>query len=131
MSERKRCCENFLRTLADFGANFLKNIITIDESPISLYIPKLAKQSREGRYPILRTTEKTTGRYSSPKSENVDTFWRLEGSLFLYLTKAIKAQYYRNLLSVVRNVCKEPGGHDMYLLQDNEPIHKAAATQAN
>ena len=64
------------------------------------------------------------------EKRRLSLFWRFEGSVLVDFTKqAVTAQYYQNLLSVVRNVSRKPRGQDIYLLQDNAPILKAAAFQ--
>ena len=48
---RLECCSANLRLFDEHGDNFLKNIITEDETPLSLYLPESKRESAEWKFP--------------------------------------------------------------------------------
>lgn len=45
--DRVECCQANLKVYKKYGEAFLNNIVTVDETPLSLYIPETKKQSME------------------------------------------------------------------------------------
>lgn len=53
MCERRlQCYQDNLEIFEKHGENFLRNIITEDETPLSLYVPESKRESKEWRFPI-------------------------------------------------------------------------------
>ena len=63
---RKACQEN-LALFHALGQNFLKNVITEDETPLSLYVPYSKRESREWVFPEVKPSKKASFRDISPK----------------------------------------------------------------
>jgi hypothetical protein len=55
---RFESCEENLKILDSVGERFLENVITQDETPLSLYIPESKRESLEWKLPNESSTKK-------------------------------------------------------------------------
>ena len=59
MCERRlECCKENLEILDRIGSKFLANIVTMDETPLSLFIPESRRESKEWKFPGESSTRK-------------------------------------------------------------------------
>lgn len=129
---RKECCEINLKTLEEVGQHMLHNIITEDETPLSLYLPDDRRTSKEFKFPGETATRKLRTGTSHRRSMMLTVFWDAHGVVLIdFADKSIKinAQYYSNLLAESRKKRRKPRGQQMFFLHDNAPIHTAEVTK--
>lgn len=130
MARRKMACESNLRLLDAVGPNFLSNIITTDETPLSLYIPYSKRESKEWVFENEKPSKVLRLGISHRKCAMLTVFWDRNGILKLDFTEEIiKSDYYSNLILETRRIRRKPRSQELYLLHDNAPIHTSKKTQ--
>ena len=58
MEKRLKACVDNLSTLASTGNLFLQNIVTVDETPLSLYLPESKRESSVWKLPGEKASRK-------------------------------------------------------------------------
>lgn len=81
MERRKVACENNLHWLDDIGPSFLANIVTEDETPLSLYIPHSKRESQEWAFPGEKPPKVLRSGTSHRKCLMLSVFWDSQGAL--------------------------------------------------
>ena len=130
MARRKMACETNLRLMDAVGPNFLYNIVTTDETPLSLYIPYSKRESKEWVFENEKPSKVLRHGISHRKCAMLTVFWDIKGILKLdFTSEIINSDYYSNLLLETRGIRRKPRNQDLYLLHDNAPIHTSRKTQ--
>ncbi len=133
MCERRlECCQHNMQLYEQFGNAFIGNIITEDETPLSLYLPEDKRTSAEFKFPGETPTRKLRTGTSHRKAIMLTLFWDINGLVHVDIAGRhvkINAAYYQDLLTLSRSKRRKPRGQPLYLLHDNAPIHTANATQ--
>lgn len=130
---RRECCQANLLIFDEHGDQFLRNIITVDETPLSLYIPETKRESSEWKFPEETSSRKMRSGTCHRKSLMLTIFWDQSGVIctdFAEKGLRINSTYYSNLVDTCRRNRRKPQGLPLWLLQDNAPIHKSAETMA-
>lgn len=134
MCERRlTCCESNLHLFAEHGINFLKNIITEDETPVSLYVPESRRDSAEWRLPCESAPRKLRSGTSHRREAMLTVFWDRQGILkvdFLDKGNTMNGAYYSQLVREVRKLRRKPRGFPLWFLHDNAPIHTCRVADA-
>jgi histone-lysine N-methyltransferase SETMAR len=128
----KRSQEN-LDLWQEYGERFLCNIVTVDETPLSLYIPESKRESSEWRLPHEKPALKMKSGTSHRRCLMLTVFWDSHGLIKLdFADKTVKlnSAYYVSLIAETRSLRRKPRGSPLWLLQDNAPIHKSALSTA-
>lgn len=131
MKERRlrACLENW-DTVKNKGELFLKSIITVDETPLSLYIPESRKESKTWHQKGDAVPLKMRSGTSHRKALMLTVFWSYHGIHkldFLPSGPSIDAEYYFKLIVDCSNQLRLdfPRKKNWFFLQDNAPIHTA------
>ena len=130
---RLQCCQENILIFDEYGDNFLKNIITVDETPLSLYIPESKRESSEWKFPGESSSKKMRPGTSHRKSLMLTVFWDHSGVIctdFAEKGVRINSSYYSNLVETCRRNRRKMRGCPLWLLQDNAPVHKSGQTMA-
>mgnify|MGYP000138528298 CR=1 FL=1 len=126
---RKNCCQNNLEILNNIGQSFLNNIITEDETPLSLYIPESKRTSSQWIFPGESAPKKLRSSAIHRKCLMLSVFWDAKGVIKLDFTAGkLDAQYYSDLLVEARRLRRKPNNQPLFLLHDNAPIHTSMTT---
>ena len=123
---RLACCKENLKLYDRFGDVFLENIVTEDETPVSLYVPDSKRDSKEWKLPTESASRKLRSGTSHRRAAMLTVFWSLRGIIkvdFLDKGCSINSEYYSNLLRDVRKSRRKSPGVPLWLLQDNAPVH--------
>ena len=130
MCERRlQCCEDNLKVYEEHGENFLRNIITEDETPLALYVPESKRESKEWKFPTEGCSRKLRTGTSHGRAFMLSIFWDQSGSLFTDFASKdtrINSTYYCDLLQKCRRIRRKQRGVPLWLLHDNAPIHTSA-----
>lgn len=130
MARRKMACETNLRLMDAVGPNFLWNIVTTDETPLSIYIPYSKRESKEWVFENEKPSKVLRLGISHRKCAMLTVFWDRKGILKIDFTEEIiNSEYYCNILLETRSIRRKPRNQDLYLLHDNAPIHTSRKTQ--
>lgn len=133
MCERRlECCQHNMQLYEQFGNAFLNNIVTEDETPLSLYLPEDKRTSAEFKFPDETPTRKLRTGTTHRRALMLTVFWDSHGLIQLDMvdkTVKINAVYYVELIKIARNKRRKPRNQPLYLLHDNAPIHTASHTQ--
>lgn len=127
--ERLECCELNLDLWKEHGKQFLWNIVTVDETPLSLYLPETKRDSLEWRLKGETAPRKMRSGTSHRRALMLTIFWDCKGPIKVdYADKntRINSEYYCDLIAETRSLRRKPRGLPLWLLQDNAPIHKSA-----
>ena len=128
-TRRREACLVNLEIYRRHGDNFLRNIITVDETPLSLYAPESRRESLEWRRPDEGKVWKQ--RSGAIRREMMLTaFWNAGGIIFLdFLQRqeTVTGEYYGELIQQVRSKVRKPRGLPHWFLQDNAPVHTCRA----
>lgn len=116
--------------------DFLRRFVTMDETWVYHYDPKLRQQTSEWTEPGCSAPKQPKWSKSS-KKVMASVFWDAKGILlidYLQTGKTIVGEYYSNLLDKLNTKIKEkrPGLKKKKILfhQDNAPAHKCVQTMA-
>lgn len=128
---RQRACESNLQLYDELGAEFVRNIITVDETPLSLYIPESKRESLEWKFPGETASKKMRSGTCHAKAMMLTVFWDWHGILttdFADSNVKINSEYYSQLVSTCRKARRKKRNVPLWFLQDNAPVHKSAQT---
>ena len=126
---RLNCCRENLRLFEQHGEAFLRNIITQDETPLSLYVPESKRESSEWKFPGERGSRKMRAGTSHRKCLMLSIFWDSRGVVLIDFAEKnvrLNSYYYSDLVSQCRHAQRKERGIPMWFLQDNGAIHKSA-----
>jgi hypothetical protein len=120
------CCESNLKLYDKYGDAFLQNIVTEDETPISLYVPESKRDSAEWRMASEAAPRKLRSGTSHGRAAMLTVFWDIRGIIkidFLDGKATMNSQYYSELIRDVRKRRRKSPSIPLWLLHDNAPIH--------
>ncbi len=132
MDSRTTCCQDSLDIYSQFGNSFISNILTEDETVLSLYLPYSKRDSMEWKFPKEKPTLKMRSGTSHRQCFMLTLFWDYNGVVLAdFAEKAVKinSSYYGELLKQARNKRRKPRGKPYWFLHDNAPIHTSRETQ--
>ena len=130
-SRRLLCCEENLSLYQEHGQRFLTNIVTVDESPLSLYSPESKRESSEWCFPNESAPKKLRSGTQHGRCSMLTIFWDCQGVIkvdFAERNVKINSEYYASLVKETRALRRKPRGSPLWLLQDNAPIHTSQLT---
>ena len=134
MSQRRlQCCQDNLDLHQQLGDVFLNNIVTEDETPLSLYLPEDRRSSAEFKFPGETATRKLRSGTSHRRALMLTIFWDVNGPIHIDIVDKnvrLNSEYYVEQVQAARTKRRKPRGQQLYLLHDNAPIHSAHACQA-
>jgi histone-lysine N-methyltransferase SETMAR len=128
---RLECCQHNMDLWRDQGHRFLSNIVTVDETPLSLYLPESKRESAEWRLPHEKAPMKMRPGTSHRRCLMLTVFWDCQGLIKIdFADKNVKmdSTYYAALITETKSLRRKPRKSSLWLLQDNAPIHKSALT---
>ena len=111
---RLSCVQQNLGYLEEHGEAFLGNLVTEDETLLSLYIPETERQSASWK-PALKLRNET----SHKKCLMLTIFWDKKGPAKVYFAASkqrINSEYYCQLIKEVRSLRLKPRNQQMWLL---------------
>ena len=124
---RIQCCTKNLEVYEELGERLIRNIVTMDETPLSLYIPQSKQESREWKFPGEERSRKLRSSAIHRKVLMLTIFWSNEGVVMMDFTEgSCNSAYYIDLLMKARKNKRKPRNEDLWLLQDNAPIHTSS-----
>jgi histone-lysine N-methyltransferase SETMAR len=126
--KRLRICEHNLALFEEHGDSFLKNIITEDETPLSLYIPESKRSSAEWKFLGEKPTKKLKSGTIHRRNLMLSIFWDSDGVInidFADRQVKINSAYYSTLIEQTRKLRRKKKNTNLWLLHDNAPIHTA------
>lgn len=134
--QRVTCSKEFLREYEENPDEFLRSIVTGDETMVLYYDPLSKKESMEWRKPGEAPPRKARVTQST-KKVMATVFWDCEGVLlvdFKERNTTVNAAYYATLLHKLRDTIKEKRrgklARGVRLLHDNAPVHTAVIAKA-
>ena len=130
---RLSCCEANIQLFEQPGDVFIKNIVTVDETPLSFYLPDTEQDSKEWKFPGETRSKKLRSSINYKKSLMLTIFWDYHGLVHVdFADKNVKinSSYYVELLKNARKSRRKPHNSNLYLLQDNAPIHTSEFTSS-
>ena len=133
MERRKTCCEKNIEIFNEYGEQFLSNIVTEDETSLTLYLPESRRESSEWKLPGEKPTRKMRSSSSHRRVMMLSVFWDRHGIIMTDFTpkgKTINAQHYSNLVQRARKMRRKQKNTPLWLLHDNAPVHTAAISKA-
>ena len=128
---RLQCCNQLIDLHQRLGDSFVYNIITEDETPLSLYLPDDRRSSKEFKWPGESATRKLRSGTSHRRCLMLTIFWNSCGVVhvdFADRHQRLNAEYYGEQVRKARQAVRKPRNQNLYLLHDNAPIHTAATT---
>jgi histone-lysine N-methyltransferase SETMAR len=132
-AHRLECCRTNLETLEHAGDRMLHNIITMDETPLSLYIPESKRESQEWKLPGETSSKKMRASTSHKKALMLSIFWDASGVILMDFAESgvrINSEYYVNLVQQTRKLRRKSRVCELYYLHDNAPIHTSGLSTA-
>lgn len=126
-----------LQLFERMGDRFLENIITVDETPLSLYVPESKRESLEWKFPGESSSRKIRSSSSHRKCLMLTVFWDAKGIIFSDFAEngvKINSEYYSKLVQSTRKLRRKNRLSELYFLHDNAPVHtsnRAMSTIAN
>ena len=105
MERRKICSQKNLEIFDEYGEEFLSNIITEDETTLTLYLPESRRESSEWKLPGEKPTKKMRSSSSHRRVMMLSVFWDRHGIImtdFAPKGTTINAQHYSNLVRCAR-----------------------------
>lgn len=135
MQQRVESCTQFLDLCRDNPDEFLKTIVTGDETMVLYYDPLSKRESMEWRRPSEPRPKKAKVTQST-KKVMATIFWDYEGILLIDFKErntTVTGTYYASLLEKLREAIKEKRrgklSRGVRLLHDNAPVHTAAVAK--
>ena len=107
MNNRRIAAENNLKLYEELGDDLINNIITQDETPLSLYIPSTKAESKEWTMPGEKPAKKLKVGLIHRKSMILSTFWDRSGLILMDFTELdtkIDSEYFSNLVRKARKL---------------------------
>ena len=132
MDNRLASCEGFCALYEQYGDNFLKNILTEDETVLTMYLAESKRESAEWKLPNENPSLKMRPGTSHRRIFMLSLFWDYNGVVVMNFADkniTINSEYYVNLLQAAREKRRKPRGLPYWLLHDNAPIHTSRETQ--
>lgn len=132
-ARRLECCRTNLETLEHVGDRMLHNIITMDETPLSLYIPESKRESQEWKLPSETSSKKMRASTSHKKALMLSIFWDATGVILMDFAESgvhINSEYYVNLVQQTRKLRRKSRVCELYYLHDNAPVHTSGLSTA-
>lgn len=133
MERRKMCCQKNIEIFEEYGEQFLSNIITEDETSLTLYLPESKRESSEWKLPGEKPTNKMRSSSSHRRVMMLSVFWDRYGIImtdFASKGKTITGQYYSELVLCARKKRRKQRNTPLWILHDNAPVHTAAISKA-
>lgn len=127
LQSSKQCLELWRQ----HGQRFLSSIVTVDETPLSMYLPESKRESMEWRLPHETAGRKMRSNSSHRRCFMLTVFWDHSGPIKVdFAEKDVKlnSTYYAALVAETRSSRRKPRGSPLWLLQDNAPIHTSVLT---
>jgi histone-lysine N-methyltransferase SETMAR len=128
---RFEICKENLKIFNRFGDRFLENIITMDETALSLYVPESKRESQEWKFPGEPSSKKMRSSTSHRKSLMLSVFWDANGIILSDFARngvRIDSAYYSNLVQSARKLRRKSRVSKLYYLHDNAPIHTSVVS---
>lgn len=132
-ANRLMCCQENMKLFELHGNQFLDNILTEDETSLSLYLPDDRRTSAEWKLPGEVATRKLKSGLNHKKAFMLSVFWNSRGIIHMDFAEKdvrITGEYYASLVLTARQKIRKPYRQNMYLLHDNAPVHKSRDSQA-
>ena len=130
MQRRFDCCNENISIFDEEGERMLSNIVTMDETPLSLYNPESRRESTEWKFPGEEATRKLRATSSHRKALMLTTFWDAQGLVLMDFTDgSCNSSYYIEVMNKARKIRRKPRNNKLWLLQDNAPSHSSFASQ--
>jgi histone-lysine N-methyltransferase SETMAR len=129
---RLKACADNLATYRRYGTPFLRHIITVDETPLSLHVPESRRESMEWRRPEEGKVWKARSGSAHRRELMLTVFWHHSGIIlidFLEKGRTINGEYYGHLIEKVRSKCRKPRGLPHWFQHDNAPVHTSRVAQ--
>ena len=124
MDRRLAACQKNLRLLEVHGNEFLRNIVTEDETPLCLYNPESRRESTEWVFKGEKAPLKMRSGTSHRKCLTLSLFWEMKGVILTdYYEGNISGSSYADLLGKARSVRRKNPRQNLWLLHDNPPVH--------
>ena len=131
---RLMCCQENLNLYERIGDRFLQNIMTMDETPLALYVPESRRESQEWKLPGEGCSKKMRSSTSHKKALMLTTFWDANGMILADFAEAgvrINSEYYSRLVLQARKLRRKSRVCELYYLHDNAPIHTSGLSMSS
>ncbi len=133
MCERRvQCCRENLELHSRLGDNLLRNIVTEDETPLSLYLPEDRRTSAEFKFPGESAARKLRSGTTHRRALMLTVFWDISGIVdldFVDRSTTLNSDYYVARVESARKKRRKSPRQQLYLLHDNSPIHTSNTAQ--
>ena len=131
MRNRLTCCEENLALLSELGNDFLSDIVTMDETPLSLYSAESKRESMEWKFPHETSSRKLRSSTSHRKALMLTIFWDRRGVVSVDFTDGTcNSEYYIQQMLAARKNRRKSRSRDLFLLQDNASVHTSNKSQS-
>ena len=126
---RRAACDQNLELFVHSSRAQMQNIITMDETPLSLYTPESKRESAEWKLPGEKASRKLKCASETLKSLMLSVFWSRDRIVQLDFTdQNINSEYYCGLLDAVKAKRRKPRNDFLWLHHDNAPVHTSLRT---
>jgi [histone H3]-lysine36 N-dimethyltransferase SETMAR len=133
MRNRLECSQNNLNLWDQHGETFLANLITEDETPLSMYLPETKRESAEWKLPGEKPSLKMRTGTSHGRAMMLSIFWDHKGVILMDFADkgiTINAAYYSQLVATARKNRRKQKNTPLWFLHDNAPVHTAGVSRA-
>ncbi len=133
MENRLESCKNNLLLWKKHGESFLENLITEDETPLSMYLPETKRESAEWKFPNEKPSLKMRTGSTHGRAMMLSTFWDHKGIIlndFADKGVRITSVYYSQLVETARHQRRKTKKVPLWFLQDNAPVHTAGVSRS-
>lgn len=131
MRNRLTCCEGNLSLLSHLGNDFLSDIVTMDETPLSLYSVESKRESMEWKFPHETASRKLRSSASHRKALMLTIFWDRRGVVSMDFTDGkCNSEYYIQQMLEARKNRRKNRNRELFLLQDNAAVHTSNMSQS-